>query len=196
VSFRYPTGAKWRKDPETRYFCAETFKGYIPGIDLDQYTVGNCWWCPSAELPFQKQFIRTEVGFDGWFHPSYAYYAHVERWDPRGVSGAEFITETEMRSDRLLMSDVWSMWWGNNCWMYNHGSSKPSLYFNGWNGFKDSGDPRMAGLHQLYGDGRVEWIQKNRFDTRGLPAANPSVGKVESFAGAYSDAAFFYAQPK
>jgi hypothetical protein len=54
----------------------------------------------------------------------------------------------------------------------------------------------MAGLNQLYGDGRVEWIQKNRFDTRGLPAVNPSVRNVESFAGAYSDAAFFYAQPK
>ena len=196
VDFRYPTGTRWRKDPETRYFNAETFRGYIPGIDLENYTVGDSWWCPSADLSFQKKYILPEVSADGFSHPSYSYFGHVERWDQAGVSGAEFLTESELRPDRLLMADIWLMWWGNQCWTYNHGESRPSMHLPDFPGLKDSGDPKMAGLHQLYGDGRVEWIKKKRFNTQGLPAPNPTVGKVESFPGSYTDAAFFYAQPK
>lgn len=197
VGFRYPTGTFWRKDAESRYFNVEIFREYIPGIDLENFEAGNSWWCPSAaDLRFQKSFIRRAVELGDFFHPSYAFYGHVERWDPRGVSKAEWLTERELRSDRLLMSDIWSQWWGNDCWFYNHGTPRASLYFDVYTGFKDSGEPKLAGQHQLYGDGRVQWIGRKQFQVTGLPAVNQSVGKVESFPGANTDAAWFVAQPK
>src|SRR5688572_19534970 len=55
VGYRYPTGTRWRTDPEARYFNAEAFRSYIPGIDLENYTVGDSWWCPSADLALQKK---------------------------------------------------------------------------------------------------------------------------------------------
>lgn len=196
VGFRYPTGAFWRKDPESRYFNVEVFQGYIPGIDLENFQAGDSWWCPSAaNITFQKSFVRTAVGLGTFFHPSYAYYGHAERWDPAGVHREECLTERELRSDRLLMSDIWSQWWSNECWFYNHGTPRASLYFDQWTGFKDSGVPKLAGLHQLYGDGRVQWISRKGFQVTGLPALNPSVGKVESFPGANTDAAWFVADP-
>lgn len=197
VGYRYPTGTFWRKDPESRYFNVEVFKSYIPGIDLEGYDAGNSWWCPSAaDLAFQKSFIRRAVDLGTFFHPSYSYYAHVERWDQRGVQRPEALTEAELRPDRLLMSDVWSQWWVNESWMYNHGTPKASLYFDVYNGFKDTGDPKLAGQNQLYGDGRVEWISARRFQTEGLPRVNPTIGKVESYPGANTDAAYFVAEPR
>lgn len=194
--FRYPTGALWRKDPAGRYFNAEVFKSYIPGIDLENYRVGDSWWCPSADLPFQKSLIKVEVDFDGYFHPSYSYFGQVQNWGQSGVQGAEALTGAELRADKLLMADVWYMWWGNDSWMYNHGKKGPSLYFQAYNGFKDTGEPKMAGLNQLYGDASVQWISQKKFNTKDLPNANETVGKVESFAGSRTDAAFFYIDPR
>ena len=196
VGFRYPFGAYWRKDPEGRYFNAEVFKSYIPGIDLENFRVGDSWWCPSADLPFQKGLIEVEVAFDGFFHPSYQYFGQVSKWDQRGVKGAEALTDAELRADKLLMADTWYMWWGNDSWMYNHGLKGPSLFFNAYNGFKDKGEPKIAGLNQLYGDASVRWVSRKKFNTKDLPAASATVGKVESFPGSNTDAGFFYIDPR
>lgn len=192
IGFRYPKGTLWKRDSEGRYFNAEVFKAYIPGVDLEGYRAGDSWWCPSSDVPFQKGLVKAEVDRDGFFHPSYAYYGQVDRWDLSAVSGASALTAAELRSDRLLMGDVWYMWWGNNSWMYNHGTRSAALYYQGHNAPKDKDEPEIAGLHQLYGDGRVEWISRKRFNTKDLPNASATVGKVESFPGAGTDAAFFY----
>jgi hypothetical protein len=196
IGFRYPKGTLWKKGVDGRYFNAEVFKSYIKGIDLERYSAGDSWWCPSADLPFQKGLVRSEVDRDGFFHPSYAYFGQVEKWDQSGVQGASALTGAELRGDRLLMADVWYMWWGNDSWMYNHGIRSPSLYYVGYNGPKDSGEPKIAGLNQLYGDGSVHWISRKRFNTKDLPHASETVGKVESFPGSGTDAAFFYIDPR
>ena len=156
---------------------------------------GDSWWCPSANLPFQKGLIEVEVGFDGFFHPSYSYYGQVGKWDQRGVQGASALTDGELRADKVLMADIWLMWWGNEAWTYNHGTKGPSMHFDAYPGFKDKGEPKMTGLNQLYGDASVRWISRKKFNTKDLPAASATVGKVESFPGSNTDASFFYIAP-
>lgn len=196
IGFRYPDGTFWRRDPGGRYFNAETFRPYIPGIDLENDRVDGCWWCPSGDIAFQRSFVKAEVSLaTGFFHPSYSYFAHVEKWDPAGVTRADRLTEGELKPERLLMADIWLIWWEENTWTYNHGTPRPSVHSPGYPGFRDQGDPKLAGLNQLYGDGRVEWISQKKIRTAGLPAVNPTVGKVESGAGLVNDATFFAVGP-
>ncbi len=197
IGFRYPVATLWRKDAESRYFNAEVFKAYIPGILTADYQAGGIWYCPSGDTAYMKKIIQSSVNFVGFFQPSYSYYARVTKWDQAGVHHAEALTDNELRSDRLLMSDAWYEWLGNSGWLYNHGTPRPSLYWPDYKGFNDApGPPKLAGQHQLYGDGRVEWISVHRFQTQGLPTINDSVGKVESYPGAGNDASFFIAKPK
>lgn len=159
--------------------------------------MGDIWWCPSSDSAFQKKFVAAELSrSQGFFQPSYSYYARVEQWDAAGLFRAERITEKDLRSDRLLMTDNWYLWWENNAWLYNHGTPRPSLHWREYTGFRDVGDPKLAGLHQLYGGGRVEWVDTRRVQVTRLPALNPTVGKVETFPGAFNDACFFHAPPR
>jgi prepilin-type N-terminal cleavage/methylation domain-containing protein len=193
IGYRYPTATNWRKDTEGRYFNAESLASYISGINVETCTVGDIWWCPSSDSGFQKSFIPEELRKSlGFFQPSYSYFGRVEKWDQSGVVRAEYLTENELRSDRLIMADNWYIWWENKGWLYNHGTPRPSLHWREYTGFRDIGDPKLAGLHQLYGDGRVEWIGTKRIQVKGLPTLNPTIGKVESFPGAFDDASFFY----
>lgn len=190
--YRYPTSTFWKKDAEQKYWSAEALSRYLSGIDLATYTVGDIWWCPSSDWSFQKSFVPEELKKSlGFFQPSYSYYGRVDRFEQEGVFGAEHLTQKELRANRILMTDNWYSWWENGAWLYNHGTPRPSLHWREYQGLKDTGDPKLAGLHQLYGDGRVEWLSNKKFIVRGLPNLNPTVGKVESFPGARIDASLF-----
>jgi prepilin-type N-terminal cleavage/methylation domain-containing protein len=190
--YRYPTSTFWRKDTVERYWNAESMQPYMTGINLDSCTVGGTWWCPSSDWAFQKSFVPAELSKSvGFFQPSYSYFGRAEQFDQLGLHGGDHLTERELRADRVLMSDNWFQWWENGAWLYNHGTPRPSLHWNEYGGFKDTGIPKLAGLHQLYGDGRVEWLGSKRFVVRDLPAPNATVGKVETFPGSFNDASFF-----
>jgi hypothetical protein len=53
----------------------------------------------------QKRIVPEAVPAVGYFHPSYGYFAHVERWEPNVADHPEDLTEGQLRPDRLLMAD-------------------------------------------------------------------------------------------
>jgi hypothetical protein len=78
------------------------------------------------------------------------------------------------------MSDVLSHWHVDTSWTYNHGK-RPGIN-------TDPGPPGFSGLNQLFGDGRVVWKSRNRFDISNLHPANNAIGVVR----AYSTDSTFY----
>lgn len=199
---RYPLSTYMFRSSGEQYFNAETFVKYIPGVDTNRLDFGNVWWCPSANLTALKAGVRLGVENTGYFHHSYSYYGHVERWNERGPADAvihpEFLTEDRLDSNRLLMSDNWFQWWSDLSWLYNHGKRGPSVHYPPpYNtGLRDTGTScQIAGMNQLYGDGRVSWVSSRRFGTSGFPAAPKNIGRVRgglaeenSFFAAVNDA--------
>ncbi|HTI70396.1 MAG TPA: hypothetical protein VMF06_10545, partial [Candidatus Limnocylindria bacterium] len=133
------------------------------------------------DIKYMQKLVK--IAYDGarFFHPSYSLFSRTDVWDPGVVQNANIITEKHLDGERVLMTDTLFYHWINGCWFYNHGKTRASLYWADYSGYHDSGDPKLDGLHQLYGDGRVEWIKALRFNVHGLPQANASVCKVNGY---------------
>jgi prepilin-type N-terminal cleavage/methylation domain-containing protein len=187
--FRYPIAAYMSKARGAQYFNAEVFSRYIPGVNVQTYEVGNIWWCPSSNVPFQKGLIKAGVQAVGYFHPSYSYFGRVEKWEPGVANRPDDITSTELKSDRLLMNDGIFHWWATKAWFYSHGSKGPSAHFPDYPGFMDKSPPKIAGVHQLYGDGRVQWKSSKKVALETLPTGNNTIGKISGYA---SEATYYF----
>lgn len=191
VGYRYPVAVFMLQADGANYFNAEMFRSYIPGIDVQRLDAGNIWWCPSSPVSEQKKIVPEAVAAVGYFHPSYGYFAHVERWEPDVADRPEDLTEAQLRPDRLLMADSWFYWWGTEAWMYNHGQRRPALHYPQLPSWQVKGVPAMAGLHQLFGDGRVEWRSSKRLGLGTLPGTGTGVARVKG----YGVEATYYAVP-
>ena len=106
---------------------------------------------------------------------SYSYFARVDLWRPGQAIQPDELTAKELRSDRLLMSDVLVWWDYGKLWSYNHGK-KPGIV-------QDPGPPGIDGLNQLYGDGRVVWKSAKQFDLPALYSRTLTNGMVRATAG-------------
>src|SRR5688572_11149744 len=185
---RYP-GTVFFKRQGDGSFNAEAFNPYIPGINSTANEVGNIWWCPSSNIPFQKQHLQESANAAGAFNSSYSYYARVEKWSPGLASRPQDLAERQIEPTKLLMSDTWYFYWVERNWFYNHGKSGPSMHLPDYRGFKDTAiPPKMMGQHQLYGDGSVVFVSARRKDLTGLPNPSPDTGKVTG----YADEGYFY----
>jgi prepilin-type N-terminal cleavage/methylation domain-containing protein len=144
---RYPGAVYFRAPPGRADFNAEAFRDYIPGINPETYEVGNIWWCPSSDVPAQKELLSFSASVAGFFNSSYSYYARVDNWN-NGPSGRpedfanrpEDLTADKLRSDRLLMSDTWYFYWVNRSWFYNHGLRGPSMHLPDYGKKRDQGN--------------------------------------------------------
>lgn len=97
------------------------------------------------------------------------------------------LTENELRADRLLMSDQLFHWHLNDSWTYSHGESGPRTG-DPAAGKLETGNPRgLAGLNQLYGDGRVVWKSGRKLQCATLSTTAPLAGFVRAYS---SDATF------
>lgn len=86
------------------------------------------------------------------------------------------------------MSDQLFHWHLNDSWAYSHGESGPRTG-DPDAGKLETGNPRsLAGLNQLYGDGRVVWQSGRSLQCATLSVTAPRAG----FVRAYSSDATFY----
>jgi prepilin-type N-terminal cleavage/methylation domain-containing protein len=180
---RTPGAINLTREPESQYLNIEAIAPYVPGMkpganDIDSLYMGGIWWCPSSQKePLDE--VRQVASY-GFFNTSYTYFARVEKWLPGEASRPNDLTANTLQSDRLLMADMFNFngWLG--CWSYNHGA-KPGVYC-------DPGPPAIAGIHHLYGDGRVVWKPANQFDIPSLRPGSTNVASVSTPAG---DATFY-----
>jgi prepilin-type N-terminal cleavage/methylation domain-containing protein len=187
--FRYPATTFMFRSDGANYFNAEAFSRYIPGVTPATLDVGMAWWCPSTDLNGVKKFALDGVPSVGYFHSSYAFFGRVKKWEAGVALNPEDLTDKDLQSDKLLMADSCFYWWGSKGWFYNHGTKGASCHVPGYFKFQDVGPlPKIAGMNQLYGDGRVVWVSTKGLDTAGLPNGNRSYGKVVG----YSDEGSYY----
>jgi len=171
----------WRK-PEADYLSVEALAPYLPGVRIvpGDVEVGGIWWCPSTRQDTQRE-LNDVVNFWGYFDFSYSYFGRVDLWRPGQATQPDDLTAKQLRSDRLLMSDVLVWWDYGKRWSYNHGK-KPGIA-------QDPGPPGIDGLNQLYGDGRVTWKSAKQFD---LPALYARTGGTNGMVRATVGGITFY----
>lgn len=170
-----PVVLLWRR-PGVDYFSVEALARYLPGVratpgDVD---IGGIWWCPSTRVDTKKE-VMDVVDFWGYFNSCYSYFARVDLWRPGQAVAPDELTAKQLRSDRLLMSDVLVWWDYGKLWSYNHGK-KPGI-------LQDAGPPGFDGLSQLYGDGRVVWKPARQFDLPNLYSRTGTNGMVRATVG-------------
>ena len=175
---RTPGAINLAREPESQYLNIEAIAPYVPGLspgvsNIDFLYMGGIWWCPSSVKESLDE-VRQVASY-GFFNTSYMYFARVEKWLPGEASRPNDLTANTLQSDRLVMADMFNFngWLG--CWSYNHGA-KPGVY-------SDPGPPAIAGIHHLYGDGRVVWKPANQFDIPSLRPGSTNVASVSTPAG-------------
>jgi prepilin-type N-terminal cleavage/methylation domain-containing protein len=184
-SYRRPqlVGAIQGTTPQN--FNAEAMLPYLSGIRYlnkaaMQMEVTGIWWCPS-DIPRTAQSIQGEINAWGLLTYSYSYFARVEKW-PSMATRPQDLTENELRTDRLLMSDQLFHWHLNDSWSYSHGEAGPRSG-DPAGGRLETGNPRsLAGLNQLYGDGRVVWKSGRKLHCATLSTTAPLAGFVRAYS--------------
>ena len=143
--------------------------------------VTGIWWCPSM-FPRTPQSVQDEITVWGLFSYHYSYFARAEKWKPGQATRPQDFTEGELRADRLLMSDQLSQWHVTGGYTYNHGLNGPSSADPAY-GHMEIGAPNsLAGLNQLYGDGRVVWKSGNTMNKGAISPSNPAIGMVRAYS--------------
>jgi hypothetical protein len=103
--------------------------------------------------------IRGEAS--SWGHISIAYmnFMRVDAWPAGRATRPEDLTAQRLESTRLLMSDYLYFFHADRSFYYNHGRNpwKPNANLSGF-----------GGANQLYGDGRVVWKNRRKFDIAGI----------------------------
>jgi len=172
--FLVPSVINVRSHPRSDLFNVEAYRAYLPGIRIagDRISVGGLWWCPSTRVP-SEQSVDEQGKTWGFISTSYSYFARADTWNPASASRREDLTEKRLLADRLLSTDSLYLWNGDARYHYNHGK-------NPWTG--DPSPPRFTGLNQLYGDGRVEWKNRSKFDLSNLHPNNSKIGWVKGYS--------------
>jgi prepilin-type N-terminal cleavage/methylation domain-containing protein len=165
----------WRKTG-VDYLSVEALAPYLPGVRVTpgEVEVGGIWWCPSTRQS-TRQELNDVINVWGYFNSSYSYFGRVDLWRAGQATQPDDLTAKQLRSDRLLMSDVLVWWDYGKLWSYNHGR-KPGIV-------QDPGPPGFDGLNQLYGDGRVTWKSAKQFDLPALYARTGTNGMVRATVG-------------
>lgn len=180
---RYPGAVYFRRQPGRNDFNTESFAAYIPGVNATNQEVGNIWWCPSSNVEFQKVLAKQEPPQVGFFNCSYSYYGRIDLW-PEQANRPDDLIGKELTPTRLLMSDTWYWYWVTTVWFYNHGIGAPSMHLPDYPGLQDKNvPPRMAGQHQLRGDGSVSFISSKGQNLGTLPNAPADIGRTSGYGG-------------
>ncbi len=167
--------------PGASYLTWEVLRSYVPGVHATatDATISGIWWCPSAPAPVPAD-VQSVIRGWGWFNWTYSYFGRADIWKPVETTRPKDLTQKNLASDCLLMSDDLYQFHVDNSWSYNHGRRPGSN--------SDPGPPAFTGLNQLYGDGRVTWKSVKKFDVPNLRSSNNAIGLVRD----YSISATFY----
>jgi prepilin-type N-terminal cleavage/methylation domain-containing protein len=182
-SWRYPEAVFLNKANGSQYINAESLIPYVPGVATNGSRLGQVWACPSAEWERYKTLSNLTPDFRcNYVETPYSYFGQVGRW-ANVATRPQDLTDNRLQGDRLLMADVMFLWWEQATWRYNHGNPAPSAHYPDYVGFRDRNRvPLMAGMNELYGDGRVEWNRLKGHSESTLPEANERIGKVKTFS--------------
>ena len=170
-------------------FSQEAIRPYLPGFNEEGYSyldvmsgdfspeslrLRGAWRCPlntSNTLEFTIGQIKTR----GFLRLQYAYYARVDLWQGF-ASNPNAIAGKQMASRHVLFADSFYNWQNGTALIYNHGiygysdedtdRSTESLVLDG--GRSGDGLPSVSGLNKAFGDGHVEWKDRNDFNESGL----------------------------
>ena len=154
--------ARWSVEGINPYISAFSSNFANDGESSDMITCVNC----SGD--FMQRFVKeVNVGTFEFIEIAYSYFAGYKRdvLESQFSSNARDVLVTKnLRSDRLLMSEILNLDTSDGAYRYNHGK-------NGWSwnepergGVKpppgkmaESPNPKATGRSQLFGDGHVEW---------------------------------------
>jgi len=191
-NFRQPNDVYLFKEDAPQFLNAEAISPYFAGFRIiDRPTrkaeIGGIWWCPSM-VPYSREYLQQVIDAWGFFTASYSYFIRAEKWKPGQATRPQDLTENELRSDRLLVSDQLSNWHVSGGWTYSHGFNGPKICMPEFNKLEVGQPMNLAGLNQLYGDGRVVWKQGSALKKATISPNNPDCGMVRAFG---SDAIFY-----
>jgi len=161
-----------------KFINLERMAPYVTGVTLEPLSLGGIWWCPSTTVPNAKA-VADQAKAWGYVSTSYSYFARVDTFAAGTASKPDDLTANELLADRLLMADQLFSWNADKQYYYNHGA-------NGTKGSRTLNS--FAGMHHLYGDGRVIWKSAKRFDPAITKPANKNAGWVVGFS---TDTSFY-----
>jgi prepilin-type N-terminal cleavage/methylation domain-containing protein len=189
---RQPNDVYLFKGDAPQFLNAEAISPYFAGFRIiDRPTrkaeIGGIWWCPSM-VPYTREYVQEVIDVWGFFATSYSYFIRVEKWKPGQATRPQDLTENALRADRLLVSDQLSNWHVSGGWTYGHGLNGPRSCMPEHNRLEVGQPMNLAGLNQLYGDGRVVWKPSSALNKATISPTNPNCGMVR----AYSTDAIFY----
>jgi hypothetical protein len=106
----------------------------------------------------------------------------VDQFQPGQATVPNLLTAQEPLANLILMNDEFNFWSATQGYGYSHGfngarSDDPSA------NHMDYGPPNnLAGLNELYGDGRVAWKSANEMNTSAISPYNSSIGMVRGYS--------------
>ena len=169
---------------------------YTKGFDVGNGSVYGVSICPEVDFNSMNNWIKNgDLATLNFMEIPYAYWARVDLLSARLLDGnaATELTGRHLQPDQLLISDVLNFDRSSSAYRYNHG-------YNGWafaeslNGvpvaFFDQGPaPAIRGLSECFGDGHVQWKNRNAFASMSAmnnPAGYPQ-GALQSVIGGDTD---------
>jgi len=188
------TGGNYRQ-PGLVCILKEDFPTYLNGESLFPYVSGfrlidrparkvevtGIWWCPSM-FPRTPEAVQAEINSWGLFSFHYSYFARVEKWKASQATRPQDLTERELKADRLLMSDQLTHWHVTAGYTYSHGLSGARSADPAYNRMEIGAPNNMAGLNQLFGDGRVNWKSGSVMNKVTISPGNSAIGLVRGFS--------------
>jgi prepilin-type N-terminal cleavage/methylation domain-containing protein len=181
--YRYPNQVYIFQPPGLQYFNAEAvtpYCGYNPDQPATQSAlVDGIWHCPSDPSLYTEQSTHSQIITFNVFTFSYSYFARVDQYTPGQATLPDLLTAQHLSASRLLMNDTYGFWHVTLGFSYSHGfhggrGSDPTLL--------ELGAPNnLAGVNELYGDGRVSWKSANQMNKTAMAAFDPSTGMVHGY---------------
>ena len=187
-TYRYPVLCNRFQSDNPKFWNVEVMapytKGALPAASPDTRVVyAGIWLCPGGYKTTQQE-VDNEAAGAHVNNQDYAYYGRADQWKASEASHPENLTERELRSDRLIMSDRLFLWNGDRHWSYNHGGIAPMRA-----GSLDLAPlPRLSGQNQLFGDGRVFWKTAREIQVAKLSYNASAVNVVRGYP---IDAAYY-----
>jgi prepilin-type N-terminal cleavage/methylation domain-containing protein len=159
------------------YINVEAIAPYFANRDqTDLENGGGVYWCPSMPIRTPED-IRNEANSWGHISISYMNFSRVNDWPAGTASRPDDLTDEQPESKRLLMSDYLYYFHVDSSYYYNHGR-------NPWKAQVDLS--KFRGCNQLYGDGRVEWKNRHKFNRTAIEALDPTVPYVRGYSSTRS----------
>jgi len=189
---RYPNQVYIFQQPGLKYFNAEAIAPYHGCNPVQPATqsalVNGVWQCPSDPSSYTEQSTHSQIITFNVFTFSYGYFGLVDQYTPGQATLPDLLTAQELSPNRLLMNDSYGFWHVTLAYSYSHG-------FHGGRGSDPSLTPlelgapnNLAGVNELYGDGRVSWKSANQMNKAAMAAFDPSTGMVRGYG---SDVEFY-----